>query len=318
MKQKQLSPIKVPPKLDEELDKEITLFFFQALFEPITKQMEESQKIYFNATTSAIDSAIKSGQIQFSQGIFKGSFNAKIAKEFKALGIKFDKRIKGYRSLITSLPIPTQIAIAQTASAYQKLASSMISTIDNLNYDGLLGGLNLTSSYNKAITSIDSGFDSTVGNILGVKVELTPGQREVITTEFSENLKVFIKDFADEEVLILRKRVEKEVFAGIRAESLQNLIKDRFQVSENKAKFLAKQEISLFTSKYKQAKYQEVGINKYKWSISNVRTRPSHRALNGKIFSYDDPPITNPETGETNNPGEDFGCNCVAIPILEL
>ena len=73
----------------------------------------------------------------------------------------------------------------------------------------------------------------------------------------------------------------------------------------------------MLTSKFKQAKYQQAGISKYKWSISNVRTRPDHRALNGKIFSFDDPPITNQETGDKNNPGEDFGCNCVPIPIID-
>jgi SPP1 gp7 family putative phage head morphogenesis protein len=72
------------------------------------------------------------------------------------------------------------------------------------------------------------------------------------------------------------------------------------------------------TSKFKQVKYESVGVSKYKWSISNVRTRPDHKALNGKVFSFDDPPISNTSTGARNNPGEDFGCNCQAIPIIEV
>ena len=35
------------------------------------------------------------------------------------------------------------------------------------------------------------------------------------------------------------------------------------------------------------------------------KVRPSHRANDGKIFSWDDPP-------PTGHPGEDFGCRCFA------
>ena len=173
------------------------------------------------------------------------------------------------------------------------------------------------SDYEEALSKIDNDFTKTVSDVIGIKVETTATQREIIARDFSNNLKLYIKDFIDEQIPILRQDVEKAVFSGIRARELQDIIISRYGVSQSKAKFLAKQEISLLTSKYKTAKYQEVGLKKYKWSISNVRTRPDHRALNGKVFSFDDPPITNRETGAKNNPGEDYGCNCVAIPIVE-
>jgi uncharacterized protein with gpF-like domain len=39
--------------------------------------------------------------------------------------------------------------------------------------------------------------------------------------------------------------------------------------------------------------------------------------LNGHIYSFDDPPVTCQATQAHNNPGEDFRCRCVAIPILD-
>lgn len=232
--------------------------------------------------------------------------------------MRFDKRIKGYRKELINLPVSLQVAIAQTSSKYELLASSMVKAIDRIDVNKNLQSLTFTPTYNKVIDNIDSDFFNTVTKSIGVRIDLTENQKNLIAEEFSDNLKLFIKDFADNEVLILRKKVEDAVFAGIRAESLQKVIKDRFNVSENKARFLAKQEISLLTSKYKEAKYQDVGITQYRWSISNVRTRPDHKALNGKVFSFDDPPITNQDTGARNNPGEDFNCNCVAIPIIEV
>jgi SPP1 gp7 family putative phage head morphogenesis protein len=319
MKEKQLQPIRTPIKFDEEVEADILSFFFDVLFAPIIKEMKKTQEsIFTNAGSSAIDSGIRTGKIQFSDGVFKGDFNAAMSKEFRSLGIKFDKRIKGYRKELNNLPTSTQVAIAQTTSKYEQLAANMIGAIDNINYDEELGGLSFTKTFDKIVDDIDDGFIKTVTKKIGVKVDITEAQKKAITEGFSNNLKLFIKDFADEQILLLREDVEKAVFAGIRAESLQKVIRDRFEVSESKAKFLAKQEINLLTSKYKQAKYKDAGIKKYKWSISNVRTRPDHKALDGKIFSYDDPPITNRATGAKNNPSEDYGCNCVAIPIIEV
>ena len=97
MKERQLQPIKVPPKFDEDVEREILDFLFEALFEPIIEVMKMTKETFFNASSSVIEDAIRSGKIQFSQGIFKGSFNASITSEFRKLGMKFDKRIKGYR-----------------------------------------------------------------------------------------------------------------------------------------------------------------------------------------------------------------------------
>lgn len=320
--EKQLKPIKISPKIDEALEKEILGFFSINIFAPIVAapivaEMRKSKNVLFNAKTT-IESAIKSGRIQFADGIFKGDFNSSLTKEFRSLGMKLDKRINGYRKDLGNLPISIQVAISQTESAYVAIAQNIIKSIESINYDEALAALNLSSAFDKVIKSVDKDFTKTVSSVIGVSVDLTENQKERIAEEFSENLKLYIKDFADEQVLTLRKDVEDAVFAGIRAEELQKTIVNRFGVSESKAKFLAKQEISLLTSKYKQAKYEGVGVRKYKWSISNVRTRPDHKALNGKVFSYDDPPVTNQDTGARNNPGEDFGCNCVAIPIVEV
>ena len=61
-------------------------------------------------------------------------------------------------------------------------------------------------------------------------------------------------------------------------------------------------------------RYKSVGVQKYRWSTAgDNRVRPEHKALNGKIFDWDNPPLS---TGG-KHPGEDFGCRCIAIPIVE-
>jgi len=177
MKEKQLTPIKVNPKLDEELEKQILAFLSKEIFAPIVVEMKKSKNILFNASTT-IESAIKSGRIQFADGIFKGDFNSSLAKEFRSLGMKFDKRIEGYRKEIGKLPISLQVAITQTDSAYVAMAENIIKSIESINYDEALAELNLSSAFDKVIKSVDKDFTRTVSSVIGVSVDLTENQKE--------------------------------------------------------------------------------------------------------------------------------------------
>lgn len=58
-----------------------------------------------------------------------------------------------------------------------------------------------------------------------------------------------------------------------------------------------------------------VGITRYQWTTTNDdRVRDSHRELDGKIFSWDSPPLVD---GEYKHPGEPIQCRCIADPVIE-
>lgn len=321
MAEKQLQPIKDNPELIEELEAQIDVILYDILFAPLIKSIKENKRIFFNERdNSAIIKAIKSGQIRYGNNIFTGQFNATTAKEFKKLGIKYSKRIKGYKKEMNNLPINIQVAIAQREDSYKQMARQLVATVDkiNLNIDEATKNINFDDTLEKIYSDINKQFKKTVTDKIGLSINFTADQIRILSQEYTNNLKLYITEFTQKETLILRQKAEDIVLSGTRAKDFTKIIEERFAVSTKKAKFLAKQEISLLTSKYKQVKYESVGVSKYKWSISNVRTRPDHRALNGKIFSFDDPPISNTSTGARNNPGEDFGCNCQAIPIIEV
>ena len=105
---------------------------------------------------------------------------------------------------------------------------------------------------------------------------------------------------------------------GSRAENMVKTIISEYGVSRRKAKFLARQETALLMSKYQEERFKDVGVTKYRWSAAmDARTRPDHKLLDGKIISWDSPPITNRKTGARNHAGADYNCRCVAIAIAE-
>jgi SPP1 gp7 family putative phage head morphogenesis protein len=53
------------------------------------------------------------------------------------------------------------------------------------------------------------------------------------------------------------------------------------------------------------------------WSTSHDRrVRDSHKELNGRVFTWDNPPIVDPARGRRAHPGQDYGCRCVAVPVM--
>ncbi len=112
---------------------------------------------------------------------------------------------------------------------------------------------------------------------------------------------------------------------GTRVETIADQIRERFDVSQSRANLIARDQILKGNGDLTVARCSEVGITHYRWSTSRderVRGNPSgkwpkglHYALDGKIFAFADPPIVNLE-GDRANPGTDYQCRCVAIPIL--
>lgn len=94
--------------------------------------------------------------------------------------------------------------------------------------------------------------------------------------------------------------------------SLAQKIQEIGDVSAKRAKFIARDQTSKLVSAMNRERNLALGIEEYRWSTSkDERVRPSHAKLEGKKFRWDDPPAV-------GNPGEDFNCRCVPIPLLKF
>jgi SPP1 gp7 family putative phage head morphogenesis protein len=164
---------------------------------------------------------------------------------------------------------------------------------------------------------MNTDFEDVVKSV-AIPPKLTSQAKEAISKSWANNLDLYIKGWADEAILKLRGKVMDNTMRGQRSANMIKSIVEEYGVSQRKAKFLARQETSLLMSKFQEERYKDVGITKYRWSGSmDKRERHDHKLLEGKIISWDSPPITNRETGARNHAGQDFGCRCVAIPIVE-
>lgn len=311
---------------------QIEVFFYEEIIAPVLKivKKENKQKIVIeNAAGDAdLKRALRSGQVQYVRGAFSGNFTASISSAIKRIGGTFDKRSGTFR--LPEAQVPQWIR--QEASDYfarAHLAHDLIrqeldlalERVQQGRYDVDAGG---------AIKSIDEGWRASAAK-LQVKPELTKEGKAALAANYSNNLELYIKKWMQKDILSLRKDVQKNAESGYRFDSLIERIQRQNQVSRNKAKFLARQETALFMSEYREQRFAAAGVKKYQWSTSHdSRVRPAdnlspmeklhagnHRVLDGRIFEYAHPPIVDPSTGRRANPGRDYNCRCVDIPLLD-
>jgi SPP1 gp7 family putative phage head morphogenesis protein len=114
----------------------------------------------------------------------------------------------------------------------------------------------------------------------------------------------------------IREVVSKSFETGQRWESMVEEIQARGDVTETRAKIIARDQTSKMNASFNGVRQKGLGIDKYKWSTSHdERVRESHAELDGLTFRWDSPPNVD---GENVHPGEAILCRCLAEPVFDL
>jgi SPP1 gp7 family putative phage head morphogenesis protein len=106
--------------------------------------------------------------------------------------------------------------------------------------------------------------------------------------------------------------VGKNMEAGMRFEDLAKEIERIGDVTESRAKLIARDQTSKMNGAFNEARQTSLGLDRYMWQTSgDERVREEHQANDGQVFSWNDPPAT-------GHPGHDVNCRCVAVPYFDL
>lgn len=122
----------------------------------------------------------------------------------------------------------------------------------------------------------------------------------------------------------VREVLDTRLEEGVRVEVIRDKLREQLQISKRRAELIARDQTLKASGQLQEARQRQAGITRYVWTTSlDERVRPDHVALEGRIFSWDDPPITNmsevrkgrPE--RRGHPGSDYQCRCTADPVLD-
>jgi len=125
-----------------------------------------------------------------------------------------------------------------------------------------------------------------------------------------QNVKL-IKSLTGDYVSQVEDMVRRGVQAGDRASVIQGQIEGRWEVTQSKARLIARDQIGKLQGSLTRVRQESLGLSQYIWRTSrDERVRESHLQKEGSIFKWSEPP---PDTG---HPGQDYQCRCTAEPYI--
>lgn len=142
--------------------------------------------------------------------------------------------------------------------------------------------------------------------------------REAIGTWVDANVGL-IKTIPNDSLRKMKDIVQEGFMTGRTTTAIVKDIQSAYGVGKRHARLIARDQLAKLNSDLTQTQQKDAGVNEYKWSTSgDSRVRDSHKALDGKRFSWDDPPIVDAKTGRRCHPGQDYECRCVAVPVFDI
>lgn len=106
----------------------------------------------------------------------------------------------------------------------------------------------------------------------------------------------------------------KTVEAGGRSSEITAEILEIGDITKARAKMIARTEVGRAATTITQARAEYAGSTGYIWrTAGDSDVRPSHKAMNGKFFSWSDPPVTD---GMRGHAGTLPNCRCFCQPVL--
>ena len=332
MKTKTLRPIIYQDRWHMALYREIYKTIFLSVFKPLMQELDEVE-LMANEKDSILEQALKKGLIEYNGNQFTGDFSASISREIKALGGKF---IDGAWTIHpTKLPLKLKRAIAINKVKSELLQQRLTKQLDNMvgKTSVLVKNMTIQSMGVSTMDRVSKEFKRTIRKNVAVQpqldeIGLEKISKDYLTTidlpirkkllrEFEEGATKAIENFEQDIVEKLRSKLQTIILDGRSRDTVKKTIMAELNISKTRAKFIARQETALLTTKFKKSQYQQYGVNQYKWvTVGDHKVRERHNELDGEIIDWDRPPVVDEKTGRTAHAGEDWNCRCIAQPIV--
>ena len=292
------------PNLPVKFQKILTLKIKKALKEFYTQVLDVENQI-MNSTDKLETDLIK-GIIDYKDGVFTGKFSAQTTKILRRIGAKY----KNGKFYLKDVPSKYLSAFAQGKILSDKIIGKILDNLTKISSERIAEKADVKEIVSSVIENLDKS--------ITVKAQFDEQQLEQIREKYTKNFELHIKNWTEDEIKRLRIKVNQSYKDGQRAKEISDYIQKKFDVSERKADFIARQELRLITTEVKEMKATKAGLFRYIWkTMDDSRVRDDHAHLEGTEQRFDNPPIVDSKTGTRANAGQYFNCRCVSLIILE-
>lgn len=317
-----IKDFKIKEAYTKLVEKALYSYLWDGIYKPMFEIMQIKPIIAKNSLNIIVE-ALRDGKIIYADGGFKAKtkFTNAQSLQLKKWGAVWDKREKMYRLPESRLPDELRVTLAEVqvnAENQIKLLQGYLEQVE-YNIPEIVESMVFDSEVKTILDDAGNEVKKNVKHLNVIEPELSEQQKNEIAKAYTDNMRQYaIKDFANERIPEMRRKIQELVLKGYRTDKIQELLEKEYGIMSRKAKFLAQNETTIMLAEYKKVTYQEMGFDKFIWhTITDGRERDLHKALNGTVWRYDDPPIIDERTGQKGLPGQTYNCRCEAVPYMD-
>jgi len=162
---------------------------------------------------------------------------------------------------------------------------------------------------------------------LGIDVVASDTRLPALIDAWIESNVGLIKNLGDRLAADVEAATLRAVESGKLWPDLAVELEQRMGFTAERARLIGRDQIGKAYASIEQARQRELGVRRYVWHIADdervrgnpaglyPRAKTSHFALDGRVFSYDDPPLN--DDGEPISPGFEINCRCFGEPVWD-
>jgi len=155
---------------------------------------------------------------------------------------------------------------------------------------------------------------------LSLKTSMITGQlRTTLTATVAENVSL-IKSLPTDFLFQVKGTILRAIANGNGLADIVPQLEKYEGVTLRRAKNIALDQTRKAYNNINKARMQAVGVKKFEWihSGGGQTPRPDHVEMDGNVYSFDDLPVIDENTGERGIPGQAVNCRCTMVPVVEF
>jgi SPP1 gp7 family putative phage head morphogenesis protein len=173
--------------------------------------------------------------------------------------------------------------------------------------------------------------DKASSNAVYESLKELSGGLSLPTSAFNSEMKQILKASTIETVSLI-KSISAEYLSGVQQAVVRSIasgrgladlvpfLEKKKSITVRRARMIAHDQTRKAYNNLNRARMEKVGLKKFRWlhTGGSAHPRQLHIDYNGKIFSFDNPPIIVKETGERGFPGQAINCRCRMQAVIDF
>jgi len=208
---------------------------------------------------------------------------------------------------------------ASIASQSKKLINSLTAKFNDMfGRASALMSEKMVGDVNKAsIVALGSSMKQLSGGMTVNTKVMSADLHETVKASIAANAQL-IKSIPTEYLARVGGAVLRSVTTGQGMADLMTQVKKYGEMTDRRAKNVALDQTRKAYNSINADRMKKVGIKKFEWihSMGGIKPREDHIEMDGNIYSFDDLPVVNKDTGERGLPGSQINCKCTMRPVV--